>query len=116
MAEPKNKALYERVKKEVYKAHPKHSAYRSGLLVKKYKERGGTYIGAKPTKTGLSRWFKEKWRNQKGEVGYKSKSDVYRPTKRVTKKTPATFKELGKKKVSKAMKEKRATGRVKKFD
>ena len=29
--EPVNKTLYMKIKKEVYKAHPKHSAYRSGL-------------------------------------------------------------------------------------
>ncbi len=34
MAVPKNKKLYEKVKKEIYAKNPKHSAYRSGLLVK----------------------------------------------------------------------------------
>ena len=29
MSEPKNKKLYEEVKTEIYKKHPKHSAYRS---------------------------------------------------------------------------------------
>ena len=37
--EPSDKKLYEKVKKEVYKDMPKHSAYRSGIVVKKYKER-----------------------------------------------------------------------------
>ena len=50
MPEPKNKKLYEEVKDEVYKKHPKHSAYRSGLLVKEYKARGGEYIGKKMMK------------------------------------------------------------------
>ena len=27
--EPKNKKLYEKVKREIYKKHPQHSAYRS---------------------------------------------------------------------------------------
>ena len=45
MPEPKNKKLYEKVKDEIYKEYPKHSAYRSGLLVKEYKKRGGEYIG-----------------------------------------------------------------------
>jgi len=114
--------LYEKVKKRVYKEIPKHSAYRSGILVQKYKaaykRKYGTskaYKGSKPTKTGLSRWFKEKWRNQRGEVGYKRKGDVYRPTKRITKKTPTTFKELSKYQISKAQKEKRSKGRVKRF-
>ena len=44
MSEPTNKKLYEKVKKEIYKKYPKNSAYRSGLLVKTYKERGGKYI------------------------------------------------------------------------
>ena len=38
MSEPSDKKLYEKVKKEIYKKYPKHSAYRSGLLVKEYKE------------------------------------------------------------------------------
>ena len=116
MAEPANKALYERVKARVYKRIPKHSAFRSSIVVKEYKAAGGTYKGKKPTKTGLSRWFKEQWRNQRKGVGYKKKGDIYRPTKRVTSKTPATLSELGKKKIARAMREKKATGRVKKFD
>ena len=118
---PKDLALYNKVKKEIYKKYPKHSAYRSGLLVKTYKERykkkhgsGSAYTGTK-TKKGLSRWFKEDWRNQRGGVGYKKKGDIYRPTKRISKKTPATFKELSKKEEKKAMREKKKTGRVKKF-
>ena len=38
MSEPKDKTLYESVKRRVYKKIPKHSAYRSGVLVKEYKE------------------------------------------------------------------------------
>jgi len=38
-----NKKLYAEVKKEIIKKMPKSSAYRSGLIVKTYKERGGTY-------------------------------------------------------------------------
>ena len=48
-------------------------------------------------------------------MGYKKKGDVYRPTRRVSKKTPKTFRELGKKRVKKAMSTKKRTGRVKKF-
>ena len=112
--EPKDKALYMKVKKEVYKAHPKHSAYRSGLLVKKYKERGGTYTGKKNS-DGLTRWFKEEWKNQRGQTGYKKKDDVYRPTKRITKDTPKTFKEISKKELKTAQKKKATKGRVDKF-
>ena len=61
MPEPTNKSLYEQVKKEIYAKHPKHSAYRSGLLVQEYKKRGGTYSGDK-SKGSLGRWFKEEWK------------------------------------------------------
>ena len=111
---PTNKTLYNRVAARIKKKVPKHSAYRSGLIVKAYKKAGGKYSGTK-SKGNLGRWFKEKWRNQRGGVGYKKKGDVYRPTKRVSKKTPKTFKELGKKRVKKAQSRKRKTGRVKKF-
>jgi len=93
----------------------KHSAYKSGLVVKEYKKLGGKYGGTKPKKTGLSRWFKEKWRNQRGGIGYKKKGDIYRPTKRITKKTPTTIKELKKTEIKKAIKEKKTTGKVKRF-
>ena len=88
MPEPLDKELYEKVKTEIYKKHPQHSAYRSGLIVQEYKKRGGKYSGTKPQKTGLKRWFAEEWKNQRGEVGYSKKGDVYRPTKRITEKTP----------------------------
>jgi hypothetical protein len=115
MPEPKNKKLYEEVKEDIYKKYPKHSAYRSGLLVQEYKRRGGTYEGEEKGAEGLNRWFAEKWKNQRGEVGYKTKSDIYRPTVRVTKETPTTFKELTKKEIEKARREKATTGQVKKF-
>ena len=116
MPEPKNKKLYEEVKDKIYKKYPKHSAYRSGLLVKEYKERGGEYIGKKDDKKGLGRWFKEKWVNQRGEVAYKKKSDIYRPSVRVNKDTPTTHKELSAEQIKNAQKEKAKKGRVSKFD
>lgn len=61
---PLNKKLYEQVKAETrrkFKVYP--SAYANGWLVKEYKRRGGTYSGKKPTDTGLSRWYREKWIN-----------------------------------------------------
>ena len=116
MPEPKNKKLYEEVKDKIYKKYPKHSAYRSSMLVKEYKERGGEYIGKKNKSSGLNRWFREDWKTQDGKVGYKSKSDVYRPTKRVNEKTPTTFSELSADQIKKAQKEKKKTGRVSKFD
>jgi len=123
MPTPVDMVLYNRIKKDITSSIKIHSAYRSGLIGKKNKEafkrkygNKSPYKGKKDDKKGLGRWFKEKWRTQDGKVGYKKKGDVYRPTKRITKKTPATFKELGKKKIKEAQKEKKTKGRVKKFD
>lgn len=115
MSTPNNERLYEQVKREIYEKYPKHSAYRSGLLVQEYKKRGGGYIGQKNKKSGLSRWFGEEWKNQRGETGYKYKSDVYRPTKRINKNTPKTFNELSKADIEKAKREKLKNKRVKRF-
>tara|TARA_R100000654_G_scaffold28502_2_gene53101 strand:+ start:3218 stop:3595 length:378 start_codon:yes stop_codon:yes gene_type:complete len=123
MSKPADKDLYDKIKAKVYKRIPKHSAYRSGIVVQEYKEafkkkygnKRSPYIGRKETKKGLSRWFKEKWRTQDGKVGYRKKGDVYRPTKRITKDTPTTFNELSKKEIKKAQQEKKTKGRVKKF-
>ena len=38
MPTPTDKELYEKIKKEIYLKNPKHSAYRSGMIVKRYKE------------------------------------------------------------------------------
>jgi len=123
MPEPTDKILYNRIKRSMYKKYPKHSAYRSGLIVKAYKKtfkkkygnKKESYKGKYTRKRGLSRWFREKWRNQRGKVGYKYKSDVYRPTKRITKKSPITFKELTEKQLKRARREKARTHRVKRF-
>ena len=120
---PVDSALYETVKAKVYKQIPKHSAYRSGIVVKEYKtrfrEKYGArrqpYTGKRTQKKGLGRWFREKWVNQRGEVGYKYKSDIYRPSRRVTAKTPKTHKELTGKQVKRARRTKGRGKRVKKF-
>lgn len=123
MATPADQELYRRVKARVYRSIPKHSAYRSGRVVQEYKrayrkKHGSSrspYRGSRSRSRGLTRWFKEKWRNQRGEVGYKYKSDVYRPTRRVSKRTPRTFNELSRSRVSRARREKSRTGRVSRF-
>lgn len=122
MPEPRDKKLYGEIKKKVYKKIPKHSAYRSGILVKSYKKaykkkhgNDNSYIGKKTKKKGIARWFREKWVNQDGKVGYHSKSDIYRPSKRITRKTPTTHKEISKRELKRARSEKYRKGRVKKF-
>ena len=120
---PVDEKMYNRIKKAIYKKNPKHSAYRSGMVVKTYKKRFGEkygkkkpYKGKKTKKRGLQRWFKEEWVNQRGKVGYKYKNDIYRPSKRITKKTPITHGELSKKQIKRARKEKYTKGRVRRFN
>jgi hypothetical protein len=90
MPTPKDQDLYERVKKEADEKFDKPSAYKSGWIVKTYKDRGGEYSGKKPTQ-GLTRWYKEKW----SDIGNKE-YPVYRPTKRINSLTPLTADEIDK--------------------
>jgi hypothetical protein len=112
---PIDTQLYARAKAIVYKKYPTHSAYRSGLLVQYYKKLGGRYSGTKPSKVGLARWFKEDWKSDRGKYGYTSKSSVYRPTRRITSKTPITFSELSTTELKRAKREKARTGHVRRF-
>lgn len=77
-----NPELYSKAKKIADEKYSKPSAYKSGFIVKKYKELGGTYTDDKEPKN-LKRWFKEDWKDI-GGLEY----PVYRPTKKVSKKTP----------------------------
>jgi hypothetical protein len=106
MPDPIDKELYESVKNIVYKQYDKPSAYRSGALVKKYKEEFKKKYGdVEPYKSKgkeekpLARWFKEEWQDV-GNMEY----PVYRPTKRVTKKTPLTLDEIDSKNLIKQSK------------
>ena len=95
--------------------YEKPSAYRSGMLVKLYREARGKYSGDKDKNDGLPLWFASKWLNQRGEVGYRYKSDVYRPTVRVNSKTPTTFQELTPQEIERARREKAKSGHVRRF-
>ncbi len=83
-----DKVLYAQVRQLADQKYAKSSAYKSGWIVKTYKELGGRYSGPK-TKEGLTRWYKEDWQDV-GNASY----PVYRPTKRVNKKTPLTASEI----------------------
>lgn len=95
MAQPVDKALYEQVKKDIYKIYKKASAYRSGAVVKEYKKRFEAKYGAKePYKNDgggkpLKTWFMEGWTDIGNE-----KYPVYRPTKRINSKTPLLASEI----------------------
>jgi hypothetical protein len=88
MPTPLNPQLYERAKQIANETYKKPSAYKSGFIVKKYKEMGGTYENDSKPKN-LKRWFSEKWIDV-GGMDY----PVYRPTKRISKKTPLTIQEI----------------------
>ena len=119
--QPKNKTLYNRVKsqaKKKFKVWP--SAYASGWVVKEYKRRGGTYTGKKKsTKTGLGRWFAEKWVNvctsprrscgrpKLSLSAWKKKYPYCRPSRRISSGTPKTASELSKAELARRCKKKR---------
>ena len=48
---PLNASLYSHIKKEADVLYSKPSAYKSGWIVKTYKERGGKYKGSKQKST-----------------------------------------------------------------
>ena len=90
MPAPNYPKLYEKVKEYADTIYKKHSAYKSGFIVKTYLQNGGTYRKDDKEPT-LKRWYLEKWQ----DVGNKD-YPVYRPTKRITKDTPLTVNEIDK--------------------
>jgi hypothetical protein len=88
MPTPIDKVLYEKVKKYADTIYAKPSAYKSGFIVKTYKENGGKYLDDGSSKN-LERWFQEKW----ADIG-RQDYPVYRPTIRVNKETPLTASEI----------------------
>ena len=88
MPTPADPALYAKAREVADAVYSKPSAYKSGFIVKTYKELGGTYIDDDQPRN-LARWFREGWRDV-GPGPY----PVYRPTRRVTAKTPLTPAEI----------------------
>jgi hypothetical protein len=87
---PKDKILYDKVKKQADLIYEKPSAYKSMYIQKLYKSMNGEYIDDnKPKK--LKQWMDEKWK----DVGNKN-YPVFRPTKRINKRTPLTVNEIDK--------------------
>lgn len=110
----KNPVLYNQVKEEAKKRFSRYpSAYASAWIVKTYKSRGGQYYnkstGKKTKKSGLNRWFQEKWIDvcelprivpcgRKSVKKNKSTHYPYcRPLKRVNAQSPKSVNELTKK-------------------
>lgn len=93
MPTPIDTELYERAKEQIYAIYKKPSAYRSGAVVKKYKELGGRYKDDDKPKD-LKRWFKEDWTDANKVLGIKNAYPVLRPTKKITNKTPALLQDI----------------------
>jgi hypothetical protein len=124
MSVPKDKSLYNYVKSLANKKFKSPTGvYRSSWIVKEYKKRGGSYSKSKTSgSSGLKRWYKEKWvdlnrpirsRKTRKIIGYKpcgrsNKSEkrypACRPSRRVNKKTPKTYKQISKSRINKSKK------------
>ncbi len=63
----------------------------------------------------LKRWFKEDWRTLSGDKDYSKGDRTFRPTKRVSSKTPVTASELTEAEKRRARKEKEEKGRVSRY-
>lgn len=63
----------------------------------------------------LKRWFKEEWKTLSGDDDYSGGDRSFRPTKRISKDTPVTASELTDAEKARGRKEKRETGRVKRW-
>ncbi len=118
-AEPLDRTLYERVKREAKKRFKRWpSAYASGWLVQEYKRRGGRYAKASKKITGIERWFAEKWINvcelPKRVPCARPKRAPYpycRPMIRISAKTPRIASSLSKAEIENLCRKKRKIGR-----
>ena len=63
----------------------------------------------------LKRWFEEEWETPSGEKDYNKGENTFRPTKKVSKDTPATWNELTPAQKAAAKREKNTKGRVSKY-
>jgi hypothetical protein len=104
MPVPVDQGLYRKVKARADKIYTVPSAYKSGWIVKTYKSLGGKYENDNKVRS-LRRWFKEKW----VDIGHKQ-YPVYRPTKRISKKTPLTVSEIDPKQAKRQIRLKQTIG------
>jgi hypothetical protein len=89
---PQDKELYAEVKTYINTIYKKPSAYRSMAYIKEYKRRNGKFIPDHKPKN-LLRWMKEEWKDVNPNKTKKS-YPVFRPTKRISRRTPLTVNEI----------------------
>jgi Family of unknown function (DUF5872) len=119
---PNNKQLYDSIKEQVKSSVNRWpSAYASAMLIKQYKQAGGTFANDNKPKR-LKRWFEEDWKDIKTlkPCGNVKSSEYYptcRPTIRINSKTPVIMSELSEteKKQKVKQKQKIKTGILPKF-
>ena len=77
----------------------------------------GSPFKVRKTKEGLAlkRWFKEEWKTPSGEEDYSKGENTFRPTKKISSKTPKTWSEVTPESKRKAQREKNTKGRVTKY-
>jgi len=87
----------------------KHSAYKSMYKTKYYKSHGGKFCSGSKSSANLTRWKKEKWRSEKGKKDYGGrKVGNFRPTVKVSSKTPKLMQDVSKSDRAKARARKRS--------
>ena len=99
---PSNQSLYDKIKLIINKRYKKNSAYRSMAYIKEYKRQNGTFIKDGKTKK-LLRWKNEKWQDVNPNRTKKS-YPVFRPTRRISIKTPLLDSEISKQELIKQSK------------
>jgi hypothetical protein len=102
---PADTDLYQEARDFIRSRYKKNSAFASGAIVKHYKQQfkkkygdeENPYIDDKSPKN-LKRWFKERWVNINPLMGILKDSayPVFRPTYRVSNKTPTLYQEIPK--------------------
>ena len=77
----------------------------------------GSPFKVRKTKEGLAlkRWFKEERKTPRGNEDYTKGENTFRPTKRISKDTPATWDELTPAEKARGQKEKNTKGRVSRY-
>ena len=82
-----------------------------------YTQRNSPFKKVRKTKEGLAlkRWFKEDWKTPKGKEDYEGGENTFRPTKKVSEDTPATWSELTPAEKARGQKEKNTQGRVSRY-